>query len=60
MKVPRSDEPRREPGRHHHHKLAIEYRLYSFLSNLTGGVFWWAEQKKWKVADQLEEQELAR
>jgi hypothetical protein len=60
MDVPRNDEPRREPGRHQNQKLAIEYRLFEFLSNLTGAVFWWAEQKKWKLADQIEEQELAR
>jgi len=60
MDVPRNDEPRRgEPGRHQ--KLAIvEYGLFSFLSNVTGGIFWWAEQRKWKLADQLEEQEAAR
>ena len=58
MDVPNNDEPRREPGRHQ--KLAIEYVLFAFLSNLTGSVFWWAEQKKWKLADQIEELEWQR
>jgi hypothetical protein len=58
MDVPRNDEPRREPGRHP--KLPIKYGLFSILSNVTGSIFWWAEQKKWKLADQLEQQELAR
>ena len=50
MDVPKKDEPRREPGRHQ--KLAtIEYGLFSFLSNVTGSVFWWAEQKRWQLAD---------
>jgi len=59
MDVPKNDEPRREPGRHLK-QLAIEYGLFSLLSNLTGSIFWWAEQKKWKLADQLEELELQR
>jgi hypothetical protein len=59
MDVPRNDEPRRGPGRHHQ-KLAIEYGLFSFLSNVTGSIFWWSEQKRWKLADQIEEQEAAR
>jgi hypothetical protein len=58
MDVPRKDEPRRQPGRHHQ-KLAIEYRLFSLLSNVTGSVFWWAEQKKWKVADQIDQHRWA-
>jgi len=58
MDVPKNDEPRREPGRHQ--KLAPEYAVLSILSNLTGLVFWWAEQKRWQLADQLEELELQR
>jgi len=54
MDVPAKSEPRREPG-HHHQKLAtIEYKLFSFLSNITGSVFWWSEQKRWRLADQIE------
>jgi hypothetical protein len=60
MDVPRNDEPRREPGRHHQKLAIVEYRLFSLLSNLTGEVFWWSEQKRWKLADQIEQQELAR
>jgi len=53
----RNDEPRREPGPHQ--KLAsIEYELFSFVSNVTGSLFWWAEQKRWHLADQLQELEL--
>jgi hypothetical protein len=58
MDGPRNDERRLEPARHHP-KLAIKYGLFSFLSNVTGSIFWLAEQKKWKLADQLE-QETAR
>jgi hypothetical protein len=58
MDWPKNDEPRREPGRHQ--KLAAEYQLLSILSNLTGSVFWWAEQKRWRLADQLEEREVQR
>jgi hypothetical protein len=52
MDVPRKDEPRLEAGRHQ--KLSIEYGLFSFLSNVTGSVFWWAEQKRWQLADEIE------
>jgi hypothetical protein len=55
MEGPRSDEPRLEPGRHHP-KLAIEYGLFSFLSKVSGAFFWWAEQRKWKLADQIEQE----
>jgi len=58
MDVPPKDEARREPGLHRNQKLAIEYGLFAFLSNLTGSI-WWAEQRKWKLADQIE-QEAAR
>jgi hypothetical protein len=61
MKVPKKDEPRRgEPGRHRHPQASIEYRLFSFLSNLIGAIFWWAEQRRWQIADRLEEKEAAR
>jgi hypothetical protein len=58
MRTFRNDEPRHEAGRHQ--KLSIWYGLFSFLSNVTGSVFWWAEQKRWKLADQIEQQEAAR
>jgi hypothetical protein len=54
---PRNDERRREPARHHQKLAAIEYRFLSLLSNLTGAVFWWLEQKKWRLADQIEQQQ---
>jgi hypothetical protein len=56
--VPRNDEPRGEPGRHQ--QLAVQYGLLSFLSNVTGAIFWWAEQRRWQIADRLEELELQR
>ena len=59
MDVPKNDEPRREPGRHHQN-LTIQYVLFSFLSNVTGSLFWWAEQKRWRLADQIEELEWQR
>jgi hypothetical protein len=49
--------PRPGPGLH---KLAGEYVLLSWLSNFTGSVFWWSEQRRWRIADQLEEMELQR
>jgi len=58
MDVPKKDEPRQVPGRHQ--KLAAKYQLLSILSNVTGSVFWWAEQKRWRLADQLEELEWQR
>jgi hypothetical protein len=59
LQQPRNDEPRREPGRHQ--KLATaEYAVLSMLSNITGSVFWRAEQKRWPLADQLEELEWQR
>jgi hypothetical protein len=54
-----NDEPRREPGRHQ--KLAIiQYGLLSLVSNVTGALFWWSEQRRWKIADQLEHLEALR
>ena len=61
MNVPRNAKPRRgEPGQRHQKLATIEYQLVTFLSNVTGSIFWFFEQRKWKLADQLEEQELAR
>ena len=59
MDVPRNDEPRHEPGRHQQ-KLTVQYKLFVFLSKVSGALFWWAEQRKWKLADQIEQQEVAR
>jgi hypothetical protein len=56
---PKNDEPRVGPGRRQRLATA-EYALLSILSNLTGAMFWWAEQKRWQVADQLEQLELQR
>jgi hypothetical protein len=54
---PKNDEPGREPGCHR--KLAaIEYELLSFVSKVTGSMFWWAEQKRWKIAEQIEQLKL--
>jgi hypothetical protein len=52
---PRNDKPRFAPG--HRRKLlaTVEYELFSFLSKLTGAVFWWSEQRRWRIADQLEQ-----
>jgi len=59
MDVPRNDEPRREPGRHQK-LLPIEYGLLSFLSTVTGSIFWWSEQRGWQIANRLEELEVQR
>jgi hypothetical protein len=54
MDWPKNDEPRREPGRHQ--KLATaESAVLSLIANLFGSIFWWAEQRRWQVADQLDE-----
>jgi hypothetical protein len=55
METPEKTKPRPGPGLR---KLAREYLLLSWLSNFTGGVFWWSEQRRWRIADQLEELEL--
>jgi len=58
MDGPRKSEPRRHPGLHHQNRT-IQFGLFSLLSNVTGSVFWWAEQKKWKLADQIEQRRWA-
>jgi len=59
MDVPKNDEPQVGPGRRQ--RLAsAEYAVLSILSNVTGSLFWFAEQKRWQLADQLEEVELQR
>jgi hypothetical protein len=58
MDVPAKSEPRREPE-HHHQKLTIQFGLFSLLSNITGSVFWWSKQKRWKLADQIEQRRWA-
>jgi hypothetical protein len=59
MDNPKNDEPRLEPGIHQ--KLAsAQYAVLSILSKITGSVFWWAEQKRWRLADQLDELEWQR
>jgi hypothetical protein len=62
--VPKNDAARRKPGGHQIHNLSAEYRLLTFLSKLTGvlskisgAVFWWSEQKHWRIADKLEQLE---
>jgi len=52
MDVPKNDEPRPEPGRHQ--MLSAEYQLLSLVANFFGNIFWWAEQRRWQVADELE------
>ena len=59
MDVPRNDEPRLEPGIHRKF-AAIRYELLSLVSHLTGSVFWWSEQRRWAIADKLEELEAHR
>jgi hypothetical protein len=34
--------------------ISRSLRFVAFLSNVTGAIFWWAEQRKWKLADQIE------
>jgi hypothetical protein len=36
--------------------VAIKYGLFSFVSKPTGAVFWWSEQRKWKLADEIEQE----
>jgi hypothetical protein len=59
MDVLRNDEPRRETVRHQQKLATIENKLFSFLSNITGSVFWWSEQKRWRLADQIEQRRWA-
>jgi len=54
-----NDEPWREPGRHQ--KLATaEYAVLSLIANLFGSIFWWSEERRWRIKDQLEALELQR
>jgi hypothetical protein len=55
-RAPNAKPRRGEPG--HRQKLTILYGVLSFLSNTAGAVFWFAEQRRWKIADLLEELEL--
>jgi hypothetical protein len=57
---PKNDERRGEPARHRQKLAAIEYRFLSLLSNLSGAVFWFFEQRKWRLADQIEQLEEQR
>ena len=53
MGVLRNDEPRREPGIHQKFASA-EYAVLSLIANFFGSIFWWSEQRRWRIADQLE------
>jgi hypothetical protein len=54
----RNDERRESPARHQ--RLSAEYRLLSIIANIPGSLFWWAEQKQSRLADELEELEWQR
>jgi hypothetical protein len=61
MQVPEKDAPRRgEPGRHRKLLATLGYGLFTVMSMVTGSVFWWSEQKRWRIADKLEQQETTR
>jgi hypothetical protein len=60
VKVPKNAKPRSGEPRQRNRQLAIQYRLFAFLSNIMGSVFWWAEQRKWQIADRLEDLEVQR
>jgi hypothetical protein len=57
METAEKTKPRPGPGLR---KLARSYAFLSAVSNLAGAIFWWAEQKRWQLADQLEELEWQR
>jgi len=57
METPEKRKPRPGPGLR---KLVRRYAFLSAVSNLTGEIFWWAEQKRWAIADKLEELEAQR
>jgi hypothetical protein len=40
-------------------RIAREYALLSFFANLTGEIFWWFEQRRWRLADRLENERFA-
>jgi hypothetical protein len=50
---PRNDERRVSPARHQK-LLSAKYRALSLVANIFGSVFWVVEQRRWKIADQLE------
>jgi len=43
---------RGEPARNE--RLAAKDAVLSLIANLFGSIFWWAEQRRWQVADELE------
>jgi hypothetical protein len=52
METLSKEKPRRETGLHE--RLMLQYALFSLTANLFGSIFWWAEQRRWQVADQLD------
>jgi hypothetical protein len=50
---------KKKPGHHTGLKsiAATRYAVLSLVANIFGNVFWWAEQKRWRLADQLEQLE---
>ena len=59
MEVPKNDERRVAPARRQ--KLAsAEYAALSLIANVFGSVFWVVEQKRWQLADELEQLEEAQ
>jgi hypothetical protein len=57
METAKKTKPRPGPGLR---KLARNYAFLSAVSNLAGEIFWWAEQRRWAIADKLEQLELQR
>jgi hypothetical protein len=43
-----------------HQKLAGQYVILCLIASFFGSVFWWAEQRRWKIADRLEDLEAQR
>jgi hypothetical protein len=36
----------------------IEYRVLTVIANVFGAIFWFAEQRRWLLADRIENEEL--
>jgi hypothetical protein len=57
METPEKTKPRPGPGLR---KLIRWYAFLSVVSNLSGEIFWWSEQRRWAIADKLDELEVQR
>ena len=54
MRSREKEKPQPRPGLQ---ILTRRYAILTWIADFFGSVFWWAEQRRWKIADQLEDLE---